>query len=194
MRHHNTPPTVRRLQHVDPSAYRRSYVLPEDIECNIPRHPQPGDCTAWNAARGHLIEACMATGGRPVALLYIDLPSTDPHSWTVQIASTLRLPDGQHVTAIATEQRLAGPHGGHRRWAIQVNGIHVLQEDRVEAPSSAIVGEIVRRALIDPPPIPALDPDRVLGAAPIPTVATPRPVHRRSRGWNTAHPNPAGRG
>lgn len=149
MNHPVTLPIIRRTPRLDPARHPIQYVVPEDVECNIPRHPQLGDCIAWNIARGHLIEACHATGGRPVGLLYIDLPSVNPRGWTIQIVTTLRLPEGQHVTAIATERHVSGPDGGDRSWSIQVNGIHIPRESRGEAPSPAVVGEIVRRALTD---------------------------------------------
>ncbi|MFC4945842.1 hypothetical protein [Pseudonocardia sp. GCM10023141] len=164
-------PIVRRVRSVDPARNGHHYELPDDIECNIPRRPQPGEGAAWNAARGNLIETCRATGGRPVGLLYIDLPTTDPRGWTVRVATTLRLPQGEHVTAIATARRVIGPGGSDQLWSIHVNGVHIAHEDRIEAPAPSIVGQIVRRALIDTPS----PPRSRLG----PSLRPERPRHRQ---------------
>jgi hypothetical protein len=48
-----------------PHDWSRSYVLPADVEANIPLRGSVGMLGAHNAARGILVETCRRTGARP---------------------------------------------------------------------------------------------------------------------------------
>ncbi|MGH3798130.1 MAG: hypothetical protein ACRDSP_25040 [Pseudonocardiaceae bacterium] len=52
--------------------WSRSYLLPDHVVTNIPLRGSDGEPGAYNNARGLLVEVCLATGARPVALHYTE--------------------------------------------------------------------------------------------------------------------------
>jgi hypothetical protein len=136
-----------KLRFLDHSDYRRSHLLPDDVVCNIPRRPTPGECGAWNVARGLLVEACRATAGRPLALHHVDYASSVGVRPSVSVTlARLRLRTGREVEFVtrrcsADEGRIVDT------WTIAINGHALAHEDRAYPPSPVVIGLIVARAI-----------------------------------------------
>ncbi len=71
--------------------YLRSYVLPDEVESNVPRRGSIGEFGAWNHARGVLVEVTRRLHAIPLSLHYIELETPD------------RLPVGTEVTAVVED-------------------------------------------------------------------------------------------
>jgi hypothetical protein len=111
--------------------YRRSYVLYDGVECNIPRWGREGEFSVWNYARGVLVETSRALHATPVSLHYRELLTRQPHedAATVpahlpvghEITAVIRDADGELVTVV--DHRETAPYGKHGDfWAVTVNG------------------------------------------------------------------------
>ncbi|MFI6029474.1 hypothetical protein [Amycolatopsis magusensis] len=110
---------------------RRSYLLPEQVETNIPRRGYLGSYGAHDWARGHLVELHRRLGGVPLSLHYRELLTRLPHEDPKrvpehlpvgnEVTAVLRDPDGQLVTVITRDERAPyGPRGDY--WEVSVNG------------------------------------------------------------------------
>jgi hypothetical protein len=135
------------------STATRDHVLPDEVACNISRAPGLGDRAIWNTARGELLEACRATDAQPLALHYAQAQNpNDSRDWLITITARLRLPTG-HEAEFATTRSGNADGEGVIRWDIRIDGELRLRERRDQAPTPAVVGSIIRRALHGPTPI-----------------------------------------
>jgi hypothetical protein len=115
---------------ITPYDFSRSYVLPEDVETNIPRRGSLGGFGAHDWARGHLVELYQRLGGTPLSLHHrelltrhpLDDPDTTPEHLPVgnEVTARLRDPDGHLVTVVSRgEWAPYGPRGDF--WQLTVN-------------------------------------------------------------------------
>ncbi len=116
---------------ITPYDASRSYLLPGDIESNIPRRGYPGSFGAHDWARGHLVELYSRLGGTPLSLYYRELlarhphdnPETTPEHLPVGNEVTARLRDrADRLVTVITRFEYApdGPRGDY--WQVEVNG------------------------------------------------------------------------
>lgn len=116
---------------ITPYDASRSYVLYDDVECNIPRWGALGEYGAWDWARGHLVELHRRLGGTAVSLHYRELltrhphqdPDTTPAHLPVgnEVTAVLRDRAGELVTVVTrAESAPYGPRGDF--WQVEVNG------------------------------------------------------------------------
>lgn len=120
------------LRWITPDDFCRSYLLPDDVETNIPRRGCLGGYGAHNWARGHLIELHRRLGGTPLSLHYRELLIRPPHDPALAgervlecmgVEATARLRDrsGRELTVVSrAESAPDGPRGDY--WQITVNG------------------------------------------------------------------------
>ncbi|GAA2798964.1 hypothetical protein [Saccharopolyspora taberi] len=127
--------------------YRRSYVLPTEVDTNILRTGSAGEFGSWNHARGVLVEVSRCLRAMPVALNYREL-ETGPARLPVGIEVTAIARDdaGALVTVISRQESAPyGPRGDY--WQLTVNG--VVPEDGISSspPSLPWMANLVRLAL-----------------------------------------------
>lgn len=130
-----SPATVRwpatRPRWITPYDASRSYLLPEDVETNIPRRGYLGSYGAHDWARGHLVELLQRLGGVPLSLHYRELLTRHPHEDPelvpghlpvgIEVTVCLRDGDGWLVTVVSrVEWGPFGPRGDY--WQVTVNG------------------------------------------------------------------------
>lgn len=141
-----------KIRYFDMSDYRRSHLLPDHVTCNVARRLSLGDPGAWNVARGELVEACRATGARPVELRYAESPDPrHPRTTLTVTTSRMTLAGGRGVEVVTT-RRSADRPGGVDSWSIAVDGRGCPAEVRVHMLSPAVIGSIVRRTIAIRPP------------------------------------------
>jgi hypothetical protein len=147
---HLLPPHPRMFSMAD---YRRSYVLYDGVECNIPRWGREGEFGVWNYARGVLVETSRAVGGTPVSLRYRELLTRQPHEdpATVpahlpvghEITAVIRDADGELVTVV--DHRETAPYGAHGDfWELTVNGVQPEDGLALHPPSLPWMANTVR--------------------------------------------------
>ncbi|QFZ20532.1 hypothetical protein [Saccharothrix syringae] len=129
---------------ITPYDASRCYLLPDTVECNIPRRGAAGECGAWDWARGHLVELHFRLGGAPAALYYRDLVAPHPHDALgvaphlpvgVEVTARLRTREDRLVTVVSrVESAPHGPRGDH--WQVTVDG-----EIPTDADDPALHGE-----------------------------------------------------
>lgn len=124
------PRPTTRPRWITPYDASRCYLLPATVECNIPRRGTPGECGAWDWARGHLVELHRRLGGTPLGLHYRDLVARHPHDPAdvaphlpvgVEVAARLCTRDDRLVTVVSrAEHAPYGPRGDY--WQVTVDG------------------------------------------------------------------------
>ncbi|ASR39974.1 hypothetical protein BAY61_32355 (plasmid) [Prauserella marina] len=133
--------------------YRRSYVLYDGVDCNIPRWGREGEFGVWNYARGVLVEISRALHGTPVSLYYRELVTRQPHEDPAlvpahlpvghEITIVIRDPDGELVTVV--DHRETWPYGARGDvWELTVNGIRPEDGHATFPPSLPWMANIVR--------------------------------------------------
>lgn len=123
---------VRHPRWINHDDYLRSYLLPDNVETNIPHRGCLGGYGAHNWARGHLVELHRRLGGVPLSLHFRELlvrPTRDPalvgerclEGMGVEATACLRDPRGQLITVVSrAESAPYGPRGDH--WEVTING------------------------------------------------------------------------
>lgn len=116
---------------ITPYDHSRCYLLPDDVDCNIPRRGAEGECGAWDWARGHLVELHRRLGGTPLSVHYRDLVARHPHDPAAvaphlpvghEVTARLGIRDGRVLTIVSrTESAPYGPRGDH--WEMTIDGV-----------------------------------------------------------------------
>lgn len=120
-----------RARWITPYDASRCYLLPDEVETNIPRRGYLGSYGAHEWARGHLVELLWRLGGVPLSLHYRELATRQPHEDPelvpehlfvgLEVTARLRDRDGQLITVVSRkEQAPYGPRGDY--WQVTVNG------------------------------------------------------------------------
>ncbi|MGW4527825.1 hypothetical protein [Amycolatopsis sp. NPDC004378] len=122
---------------ITPYDASRSYLLPKEVETNIPRRGYPGGYGAHDWARGHLVELYWTLGGAPLSLHYRELLARRPHEDDTvpehlpvgcEVTARLRADDGQVITVVSrTESAPYGPRGDY--WQLTVDGEIPVDDD-----------------------------------------------------------------
>lgn len=143
------PTPLQKVRYIDQSDYRRSHLLPDDVECNIPRRPSEGEPGAWNIARGQLVEVCRATGASPIELHHTSWFSHGRDGGVISVArGRVRLRSGREVEFATTSRSAIRDHGWDG-WDIAVDGQSLSGETRTYPPSPVVIGLIVAAAVHD---------------------------------------------
>lgn len=122
-----------------PYDWSRSYVLPADVEANIPLGGSIGMLGAHNVARGLLVETCRYTRARPTGLRYEERALLDG-AIVLDVAATLDLPGGEALTVHT--RTLIRRHGDAQMgdWSITINGFRHPDQERRCPPSPPVQG------------------------------------------------------
>ncbi|WIV60650.1 hypothetical protein [Amycolatopsis nalaikhensis] len=132
-----------------PYDWSRSYVLPESVACNIPRHGSLDDLGAWNVARGVLVELCRALPATPVSLLYDEpVQRRDRTRTAIRVTARARRRDGRDVIVIyRSEHTDAAPWPDF--WSVAVNGFIPASGRDVRRPSPPWIAHTAAQTLRD---------------------------------------------
>jgi hypothetical protein len=124
----------------------RSYVLPADVAATIPLIGNVGMYGAHNAARGLLVEVCRHTGATPVALHYHETVLADGDiegDIVVNVTATARRPNGTTLVVATTSRTRRRPPDHVGDWTLTVDGVHLVEQNRVWPPSPPMQGHMV---------------------------------------------------
>ncbi|ODU05225.1 MAG: hypothetical protein ABS81_08145 [Pseudonocardia sp. SCN 72-86] len=148
--------------------WSRSYLLPDDVETNIPRNGRHRDCGAFNLARGLLVEVVGRTGGRPRTLTYTEwqarcgrgrgprggdscaactTPALISHT---TVSAHIDLLERTRPLTVTVHYRFPLERvDGHQNWRISVDGVALPVENRVRPPSPLVIAGIVQRVVLE---------------------------------------------
>ncbi|MGH3534867.1 MAG: hypothetical protein ACRDQG_09165 [Pseudonocardiaceae bacterium] len=126
--------------------WSRSYLLPDHVVTNIPLRGSDGEPGAYNNARGLLVEVCLATGARPVALHYTETISP-PDGGLTRITAVAGLPERARPLLVFTCCRYPLRGQGPEAWSICLDHAHLATEDRRFPPSPPWQAGIIARRL-----------------------------------------------
>lgn len=133
-----------------PHDWSRSYVLPTDVEANIPLRGSVGMLGAHNAARGILVETCRRTGARPAGLHYAETVLDTDSVVLVDVTATAHLRSGETLTVHTRTRHSRHNDARDGDWSISIEGAAHPGEDRRLPPSPPMQGWIVHRLLRRP--------------------------------------------
>lgn len=122
--------------------WSRSYVLPDHVTTTIPHGGSVGMLGAHNAARGLLVEICRHTGSAPVALDYGETV-LDGGDIVLDVTVTARRPDGTMLVVATVTRARYRPPDRVGDWALVINGVAQVEQDRVWPPSPPMQGHMV---------------------------------------------------
>ncbi|GAB3289123.1 hypothetical protein [Parasphingorhabdus pacifica] len=129
-----------------PHDYRRSYVLPDEVDSNIPRRGSVGEYGAWNHARGVLVEISRRLRAVPLALDYRELEAPARLPVGIEVTAVVRANIGQPVTVISRRETAPyGPRGDY--WQLTVDGVVPEGGLHRHPPSLPWLAHLVRHAL-----------------------------------------------
>ncbi len=127
--------------------YRRSYVLPAEVDTNIPRRGRLGKFGSWEHARGVLGEVGRSLPATPVALHYREL-ETGAGRLPVgtEVTARVRAGSGELITVVSRQE--SAPYGARSdNWQLTVNGVVPDKGIASSPPSFPWLANLVRLAL-----------------------------------------------
>ncbi|WP_406690339.1 hypothetical protein REH65_31210 [Saccharopolyspora sp. ID03-671] len=127
--------------------YRRSYVLPTEVESNIPRTGSDGEFGSWNYARGVLVEVSSRLRAVPLSLHYIELETPKRLPMGIEVTAVVEDHTRRRVTVVSRcENAPYGPRGDF--WQLTVDGAVPDGGRHSYPPSLPWLAFLVHRALL----------------------------------------------
>jgi hypothetical protein len=128
------------------SDYRRCYLLPDTVTCNIARRPTPGEPGSYGHARGLLVEISRYLRAAPARLHYNERydPVTRRHI-DIEITATVATTDFTVTVLLTHGSAPESPRGDY--WELAINGRVPASCAGRHLPSLPMLGRIVDIAL-----------------------------------------------